>query len=83
MWYKSWVEQGPGESQGKVNGFYLTSADSGLVPVVSLGPLAKVSDHNEANRHLPQGHRHLEFVQEKLQLKWGWLPAISIVSGGM
>lgn len=35
-----------------MSGFNLTNADSGLVPVVILCPLAKVSDHSKATIHL-------------------------------
>lgn len=75
--------QRPRESLGIESRFNPSNEDSGLVSVLSLWPLAKVSDPKEASDHPPGTHRHLRFVQEILLLGQSWLSAIRIVFGGV
>lgn len=49
------------------SGVSQVSADSDLLPVLSLWPLAKVSAHTEAGCCPPLARRPLRFVQEILQ----------------
>lgn len=51
--------------QDGVSSVHQINVDSGLVPVLRLGPLAKVSEHIEASCCLPGDHQTPRVVQER------------------
>lgn len=59
-------ERVPGSHQGGLC-VHQINADSGLVPVLTLGPLTKVPEHTMANHHPPQVHRPPGVFQEGFQ----------------
>lgn len=46
VWYASWMRQAPSSHHGGTN-VHQVNTDSGLVPVLSVGPFIKLSEHTE------------------------------------
>lgn len=59
VWYASWMRQAPSSHHRGTN-VHQVNTDSGLVPMLSVGPFIKLSEHTEVLR-LPR------VVQERLQ----------------
>lgn len=57
MWHRV-----PGSDQGGASGIYQVNIVSGLVPVLSLGLLTKVSEYTKASHCPPWPHRPLRVV---------------------
>lgn len=58
-----------------MSGLHQVKVDSGLVTVLSLGLLAKVSEPTEASFRLPRSPRPYDLFKKVCSMGWGWFLA--------